>query len=177
MSNNLIPKWIIINSTIAAGFIAAYAYGILDLFIQDNTYMTQGIIVLGTLFIISSFFTTKAINDDFKKVEAIWSINSDIDILVEQWNNRLMFYRLAGPILVTLGLLGTILGVIMAFSGIGPDIINDVAKSSKAIQILLSGLGTAFTTTMWGMIFMLWNMINLHNMVTASSKLYIAVLK
>lgn len=51
---------------------------------------------------------------------------------------------------VSLGLLGTALGIWSAFSGIDPSMVGDVNSIGAVIGVLLSGLGAALWTTMFG---------------------------
>lgn len=62
---------------------------------------------------------------------------------------------------VSLGLLGTALGVWKAFSGIDPSMVGDINAIGAVIGVLLSGLGAALWTTMTGVFFNLWLTANI----------------
>lgn len=71
--------------------------------------------------------------------------------LLEQYMN-LRFWNSVPAILVGLGILGTFVGLVwglVPFSGIDW---NDTEDIQDAIKILLSGVSTAFVTSVWGML-------------------------
>lgn len=63
--------------------------------------------------------------------------------------------------LLTLGLMGTILGLYTIFGSIKPDEVGDVNAVSKVIGILITGTGQAFWTTLTGAFFSLWLSVNM----------------
>lgn len=63
--------------------------------------------------------------------------------------------------LLTLGLMGTILGLYTIFGSINPNEIGDVNAVSKVVATLVAGTGQAFWTTLTGAFFSLWLSINM----------------
>jgi len=183
MRIGLTYKWLIFNLFVTGNFIAAYYYELLDRYISDKTYFTQGIMLLAAFIIImsgKSVWKLRAIRKTISDRKANYTHSlmtgrsEDFkDVLSSVLENELSLFRIAGPILVTLGLLGTITGVIIGFSGlVGADFVNNADESNKVIQTLMFGLNTAFTTTYWGMIGMLWNLVNLTMMKSEASSIF-----
>ncbi len=74
-------------------------------------------------------------------------------------------YRIAGvrhvaSSLVLLGLIGTVVGFVIALSGINPDSVADVAAIGPMVSKLLEGMGVALYTTLVGSVLNIWLMLN-----------------
>lgn len=87
-------------------------------------------------------------------------IDQLLDTFVARHNSRIRFIGGLGAILITLGLLGTIIGLLMSVQGLG-DIAGEAGSqaglSESAMKAGLSntinGMGTAFYTTLFGALF------------------------
>ena len=64
--------------------------------------------------------------------------------------------------LVLLGLVGTVLGFIIALSGVDPEQASNIEAVSPMVATLISGMSTALYTTLVGSILNIWLMINYH---------------
>ncbi len=64
--------------------------------------------------------------------------------------------------LVLLGLIGTVVGFIIALSGVDPDTVSDVNAISPMVSTLLSGMAVALNTTLVGAALNLWLTVNYH---------------
>ncbi len=62
--------------------------------------------------------------------------------------------------LVLLGLIGTVLGFIIALSGVDPQAASDVTAISPMVSRLLSGMSVALYTTLVGAVLNLWLTVN-----------------
>jgi hypothetical protein len=74
-------------------------------------------------------------------------------------------YRIAGvrhlaSSLVLLGLIGTVVGFVIALSGVNPDTVADVAAIGPMVSRLLEGMGVALYTTLVGSVLNIWLMLN-----------------
>jgi hypothetical protein len=74
-------------------------------------------------------------------------------------------YRIAGvrhvaSSLVLLGLIGTVVGFVIALSGVDPDSVADVAAIGPMVSKLLEGMGVALYTTLVGSVLNIWLMLN-----------------
>lgn len=58
--------------------------------------------------------------------------------------------------LVELGLVGTVIGFIIAFSGMDQNTIGDVDSAGAMIGVVVMGMGVALYTTLVGMLASLW---------------------
>jgi len=62
--------------------------------------------------------------------------------------------------LVFLGLIGTVIGFIIALSGIDPDAAADVESIGPMVSTLINGMSVALYTTLVGAILNIWLMVN-----------------
>lgn len=62
--------------------------------------------------------------------------------------------------LVLLGLIGTVLGFIIALSGVEPDSVGDVAAIGPMVSTLIEGMSVALYTTLVGSVLNIWLMMN-----------------
>jgi hypothetical protein len=62
--------------------------------------------------------------------------------------------------LVLLGLIGTVIGFIIALSGIDPDLAADIGAVGPMVSKLIEGMAVALYTTLSGAVLSIWLMIN-----------------
>ncbi|MEM7257774.1 MAG: MotA/TolQ/ExbB proton channel family protein [Pseudomonadota bacterium] len=74
--------------------------------------------------------------------------------------HRISVVRHLANTLVLLGLIGTVLGFIIALSGVNPDTVADVNAIAPMVSTLISGMSTALYTTLVGSILNVWLMAN-----------------
>lgn len=73
---------------------------------------------------------------------------------------RIALVRHIANTLVLLGLIGTVLGFIIALSGVDPTGASDVTAIAPMVSTLIQGMSTALYTTLIGSIFNVWLMAN-----------------
>lgn len=73
--------------------------------------------------------------------------------------------------LVLLGLIGTVVGFIMALSGVDPDTVGDAAAIAPMVSSLIQGMGVALYTTLVGAVLNIWLMLNCRLLETATVSL------
>ena len=78
--------------------------------------------------------------------------------------------------LVFLGLVGTVIGFIVALSGVDPDVTASVDKVGPMVTTLIKGMSIALYTTLIGAVLHVWLMIGYRMLATASFDLYDAVI-
>ena len=187
-SNILLYQWIILNTLGLALVFCAWNVGWLDsILVSDITYITEGIGVLFIITMIMSAYTTWQINRERNnikqlKLEYQTRLNEigtsratpgDLrDALSTYLISRLSFFSLMSNTLVTAGIIGTVIGVIIAFGDIPPDLASNLSQVGMVIANLLTGMATAFYTTLMGGICALWVKFNTHIQEVASAKLY-----
>ena len=77
--------------------------------------------------------------------------------------------------LVLLGLIGTVVGFIIALSGVDPDKASDFDAVAPMISTLIQGMSTALFTTLAGAVLNVWLMINFHLLAGGTVKLIGAI--
>ncbi len=79
--------------------------------------------------------------------------------------------------LVLLGLIGTVVGFVIALSGVDPDSAGDVAAISPMVSNLLSGMSVALYTTLIGSVLNLWLMVNHHMLSSGAQELFLGLIE
>lgn len=80
-------------------------------------------------------------------------------------------------VLVFLGLVGTVLGFIIALSGVDPETASDVSAVGPMVATLIDGMAVALYTTLIGSILHIWLMINFRLLETATTHFYTALIE
>ncbi len=75
-------------------------------------------------------------------------------------SHRIVVVRHVANSLVLLGLIGTVLGFIIALSGVDPESVSDVKSVTPMVSTLINGMSTALYTTLVGAILNIWLMAN-----------------
>jgi hypothetical protein len=73
--------------------------------------------------------------------------------------------------LVLLGLIGTVVGFIIALSGVRPEVALDVAAIGPMVSTLISGMSVALYTTLVGSLLHVWLMVNVRLLEGGTVKL------
>jgi len=82
--------------------------------------------------------------------------------------NRIALTRQIANSLVFLGLIGTVIGFIIALSGIDPAAATDVAKVAPMVSALIKGMAVALNTTLVGAVCYVWLIVN-HRMLASGT--------
>ncbi|MCH6586966.1 MAG: MotA/TolQ/ExbB proton channel family protein [Proteobacteria bacterium] len=90
---------------------------------------------------------------------------------------RVTVVRHVAGSLVLLGLIGTVVGFIIALSGVEPERAADVKAITPMISTLISGMSTALYTTLVGSVLNVWLMINYQVLAGGTVKLITALLE
>jgi hypothetical protein len=77
--------------------------------------------------------------------------------------------------LVMIGLIGTVLGFIIALSGVDPNRASDVNAISPMVATLIDGMSVALYTTLVGSVLHIWLIVNYHMLATGTVELVTAV--
>ncbi len=88
---------------------------------------------------------------------------------------RILFIRLLASILVSLGLIGTVVGFIMLLGGL-PDV-STADQAAQMVATIGKGMGVALYTTLVGSIFNIWARFNFQILATGATNLVSEVLK
>ena len=98
----------------------------------------------------------------------------------------LLRFRLASSIsivghiantLVFLGLIGTVIGFIVALSSIDPHVTGNVQQVAPMVSSLIDGMGIALYTTLVGAVLHVWLIVNHRMLATGTLHLYNAIIE
>lgn len=154
----------------------------------QTSYVTLiSLVFLGglVLSVYKVFATSREINflkmreaPDFSRVaeylSSVRGVNSGsrqncFQFLWERWFSRLTIIKFLANQLMLLGLLGTVLGFIIALSGVKPDAASDVSGIRPMISTLINGMSIALFTTVAGAVLGgLWLKWNYHVLYVGS---------
>ena len=90
--------------------------------------------------------------------------------------DRIVVVRHVADSLIFLGLIGTVIGFILALSGIDPAAAGNVENVSAMVATLINGMSVALYTTLVGAVFYIWLIINYRILVTCTVALISACL-
>lgn len=84
--------------------------------------------------------------------------------------------QLAGA-LVLLGLIGTVVGFMIALAGVDPDTAADAASIGPMVTTLIDGMSVALHTTLVGAVLNIWLMLNARVLESGAVKLVTAIVE
>lgn len=88
-----------------------------------------------------------------------------------QLASRIAFVKYIANSLVLLGLIGTVIGFIIALSGVSAENAADPSAIAPMVGDLIRGMSVALYTTLAGAVFNLWLMVNYHMLVGGVARL------
>ena len=83
---------------------------------------------------------------------------------------RIAFVRYVANSLVLLGLIGTVLGFVIALSAVDPEVAGDVSKITPMVAKLIQGMSVALYTTLVGAVLHLWLSVNYHFLAVGAAR-------
>ncbi len=86
-------------------------------------------------------------------------------------SRRIAVVRQIAGSLVLLGLIGTVLGFIIALSGVDPERASDIRSITPMVSTLIAGMSTALYTTLIGAVLNVWLMIDYQLLAGGTVKL------
>ncbi|HEY5597367.1 MAG TPA: MotA/TolQ/ExbB proton channel family protein [Kiloniellales bacterium] len=92
-------------------------------------------------------------------------------------SHRVTVVRHVASSLVILGLIGTVIGFIIALSGVHPEQAADVKAITPMVSTLIAGMSTALYTTLVGSVLNVWLTVNYHILVGGTVKLIAGLLE
>ncbi len=177
----LLLRFTLLNVLAFALLGVAYSQGYVHRVIQaDQTYLS---VVIFLVFLVGLVLCAQRIWQTNSEIDAINSPSGlkskGINHLVSAINSasadsranlsgsmrlrlahRISVVRHLGNTLVLLGLIGTVLGFIIALSGVNPEQASDVNAIAPMVSTLIQGMSTALYTTLIGSILNVWLMAN-----------------
>jgi hypothetical protein len=89
---------------------------------------------------------------------------------------RIAVVRNISNSLVLLGLIGTVVGFIIALSGVDPATVGDVTSVSPMVSRLLNGMSVALYTTLVGGVLNLWLSVNYQLLAAGAATMLITAI-
>jgi hypothetical protein len=131
----------------------------------DVTYMVEGIAAVFAVGLVwclrkIAHYSGRTGYGDLKRLEL--AVTNDLAPI-----------RYIASTLVLLGLIGTVIGFIIALSGVDPSRAADLDAVTPMVARLIEGMSTALYTTLVGAIFNIWLTINYH-LLAARARRYLA---
>ena len=83
-------------------------------------------------------------------------------------SERIVIVRHIANALIFLGLIGTVIGFIVALSGVDPSAASEVENVKAMVSTLINGMSVALHTTLVGAVFYVWLIINYRLLVTGT---------
>ncbi len=194
----LVLRFALINVVGFALLGAAYVQGLVELvFVSDQTYLSVviSLVFLGGLAICGAkvWNTSRELNqiksfDPLVRSKAsaylakIRGHNGDSRGILAaalrlKLTQRIAIVRNVAASLVLLGLIGTVVGFIIALSGVKPDQAADVKAITPMVSTLIAGMSTALYTTLVGSVLNVWLMANYQLLVGGTVKLISGLLE
>ncbi len=177
----LLLRFILLNLFAFALLGVAWSQGYVQMVIDaDKTYLS---VVIFAVFLIGLVICAQKVwqtNNEIDALNSSQGLNATgVKHLVAAINNpnaesranlsgsmrmrlahRISVVRHLGNTLVLLGLIGTVLGFIIALSGVDPETASDVNAIAPMVSMLIKGMSTALYTTLIGSILNVWLMAN-----------------
>ena len=194
----LVLRFALVNLLGFAVLAAAAVHGLIERVLSaDRTFLSLGIflVFLGGLAIcawkvwqasrelnqVKDFdpLTTSGVADYLARVRGRSGDSRAIlaSTLRLRLSQRIAVVRQVAGSLVLLGLIGTVLGFIIALSGVDPARASDVQAIGPMVSTLIEGMSTALYTTLVGSVLNVWLMINYRLLAGGTVKLITALVE
>ena len=159
----LLQRLLIFNVMGFYGVYLAHQMGwLVQVWGADISKLSSAIVVLFLLILGSTFVqgwkVANSVNIVRTRGAAYWD-NAFLVVCKKRLLKIAHIDRAAGW-MATLGLIGTVVGFIIAFMGIDMNLVGDASGVQQLAAQLVSGMGTALVTTLIGAIAGLWTEIN-----------------
>ena len=99
------------------------------------------------------------------------------NLLRNRLGNQIVVVRQTADSLVFLGLVGTVIGFIVALSGVDPQSSAQVEEVASMVGTLVSGMSIALYTTLVGAVLHVWLMVNHRLLASGTSNLFNAIVE
>jgi MotA/TolQ/ExbB proton channel family len=99
-----------------------------------------------------------------------------VNMLRLELTHRIAGVRHVANSLVFLGLIGTVIGFIIALSGVDPAATAEVEKVAPMVSTLIKGMSIALYTTLLGAVLNVWLMIDYRILADATVKVLAAII-
>jgi len=194
----LLLRFTLVNTVGLALLAAAYIQGLVDMvLVADKTYISA---VISLVFLCGLGISARKVWLTSRELNQIKSFDPLVPSRVTQYlglirgrasdsrgllagamrlklTQRIAIVRHIANSLVLLGLIGTVVGFIIALSGVQPEQAADVKAISPMVSTLISGMSTALYTTLVGSVLNVWLMVNYQLLAGGTVKLIASLLE
>ncbi len=173
----LLLRYCLINSVGIIFLLVAYTQGYLNSAIDAD--VTNVVILIISLFVLGlilatqkTFWISKELNLAYLNESKQDSLTNDFLIKSKNLNassrsnlaasirikiaTKIDLIKFIANTLVILGLIGTVIGFIIALSGVNSEVASNPEEIGKMVTSLISGMSVALYTTLAGSIFSVW---------------------
>lgn len=165
LNNLLIYRLLIFNVLCAAAVGWAWQRGfVADMFLRDKSYMTYAAAILFGIGTLSLFWRAFKVSHALNRIKAGATLRINATKLTEK-NAHLDDI---GDLIVTIGLTGTAIGVVIMLHSFNPESLSDPSKVVETATMLGEGIGTAFRSTIVSAIVWMVHIVNLRMLKTAT---------
>lgn len=194
----LFARFILINVVSASLLFAVYLQGWLDDMFAKNT--REFVILIAAVFIYGLFICAFKVWRTCVELNDLRSGNPDPEsragkylatiyhndresrsigatVLRAKLTNRITIVRHIANTLVLLGLIGTVVGFIIALSSVDPNATMDSDTIAPVIARLINGMSVALYTTLVGSVLHIWLIVNHRLLATGTVNLYSAIVE
>ena len=165
LKNLLIYRLVIFNVLCGAGLAWAWQRGfVADMFLRDEsrmTYVATALFLLGTL---SLFFRSAKVSHALNRIKS----GAPVRINAAKFTEKNAHLDDVGDLIVTAGLAGTAIGVVMMLHSFNAESLSDPSKVVETATMLGNGIGTAFRSTIVSAIAWMAHIVNLRMLKTAT---------
>lgn len=191
----MLARILLVNLLGFAGVAAAYFQEYLSFLFEADTsgisYGIAGVFVIGLFFALVRAWQFGRELDAIKAYRAgvddgSWRVHDYLDYTAHanvhaplvadslkiKLTNRVRIVKFVAESLVVLGLIGTVIGFIVALQGVDPSVGGNVDAIAPMIATLLEGMAIALHTTLIGSVLALWLGLNVVILQTAVANLY-----
>lgn len=165
LNSLLIYRMMIFNLCCLA--LAYWAWGqgfVQDMFTHDASRMTYAALILFFIGTLSCFGRALKVSTTLNELK----LGNLVQINGVKFLEKSSHLNLIGEIIVTIGLTGTAIGVVMMLHSFNAGSLSDPAKVVETATALGEGVGTAFRSTIVSAILWVWHSVNVQMLRTAT---------
>lgn len=166
--NKLILKLSAFNATVISfiglAFVSGWIWPILMADITGITWLILGLAIIGIF--LSFYKSTTFIGKLRKEYEGSPSPQQSVEYSLTRANANFAIIPTIANAMIMLGIVGTVIGLIIALQGINPSTISDANAIANVLGNLLHGISIKLSTTLFGILGNLWLMCNHYFLTT-----------
>jgi len=197
-SHLLLLRYILLNVVAIALLVAAYFQGWVGLVVRsDATRVTIGIAALFVIGLIACSLSIWRVSREIDRANSLDPAKtSPVTVYIRlargkdaggranlaaafrhRLFSRIVHIRHIANTLVVIGLIGTVIGFIIALSGVDPDIATNPNAVSGMVARLIEGMSVALYTTLVGAILSVWLLACFQILATGTTTLFSLVVE